>query len=219
MKRELHRGGLLAQYLARAHRCSPCVTSRDRVMPPTPIQRRPDDRRAQPVRARGRAANTLRAYESDLRHFQSWCQSRRFWLPTTPEAAALYIAQLADAGIKPSTIRRRLSSIAEVHRLAGFPSPADAELVRLAMIEIRRRHGVAPAQKAALSTADLMRLLATTSPVTAAGARDRAVLLLGFAGGFRRSELVALDLEDIHVSDRTAGLGPPKQDESGGRRS
>lgn len=146
-----------------------------------------------------KAPNTLRAYDSDLRHFQAWCRSRHaLWLPATAETVALYIASLADAGSKPSTIRRRLSAIAEVHRLARFPSPAADELVRLAMVGIRRRHGSAPTQKAALTTSDVTRLLATTSPVSAAGARDRAVLLLGFAGGFRRSELVALDLDDVH---------------------
>jgi site-specific recombinase XerD len=150
-----------------------------------------------------KAPNTLRAYDSDRRHFQSWCRSRHaLWLPATAETVALYIASLADAGSKPSTIRRRLSAIAEVHRLARFPSPAADELVRLAMGGIRRRHGSAPTQKAALTTGDVTRLLATTSPVSAAGARDRTVLLLGFAGGFRRSELVALDVEDVAESEQ-----------------
>lgn len=146
-----------------------------------------------------KAPNTLRAYDSDLRHYQRWCHRHdASWLPATPETVAGYLASLADAGIKPSTVRRRLSTIAEVHRLTRFVSPAADELVRLAMAGIRRQHGMAPAQKAALTTDELKLLVASTPPVAAAGARDRAVLLLGFAGGFRRSELVALDVEDIH---------------------
>jgi integrase len=89
-----------------------------------------------------------------------------------------------------------------VHRLARLSSPTADELVRLAMVGIRRRHGAAPNQKAAPTTGDVTRLLATTSPVSAAGARDRTVLLLGFAGGFRRSELVALDVEDVAESEQ-----------------
>jgi site-specific recombinase XerD len=147
---------------------------------------------------KSKAPNTLRAYHSDLRHYQGWCHAHHAsWLPAAPQTVAGYLAGLASTGIKPSTVRRRLSAIAEVHRLTRFPSPAADELVRLAMAGIRRQHGSAPTQKAALTTDELSLLLATTSPVTAAGSRDRAVLLLGFAGGFRRSELVALDIHDI----------------------
>jgi site-specific recombinase XerD len=147
---------------------------------------------------KSKAPNTLRAYDSDLRHYQRWCHTHHAsWLPAAPQTVAGYLADLASTGIKPSTVRRRLSAIAEVHRLTRFPSPAADELVRLAMAGIRRQHGSAPTQKAALTTDELSLLLVTTSPVTAAGSRDRAVLLLGFAGGFRRSELVALDIDDI----------------------
>jgi site-specific recombinase XerD len=146
-----------------------------------------------------KAPNTLRAYDSDLRHYQRWCHGHRAsWLPATPETVAGYLASLAHAGIKPSTIRRRLSTIAEVHRLSRVASPTADELVRLAMAGIRRQHGSAPAQKAALTTDELKLLVASTPQGTVAGARDRAVLLLGFAGGFRRSELVGIDVEDVH---------------------
>ena len=147
---------------------------------------------------KSKAPNTLRAYDSDLRHYQRWCHVHHAsWLPAAPQTVAGYLASLASTGIKPSTVRRRLSAIAEVHRLTRFPSPAADELVRLAMAGIRRQHGSAPTQKAALTTDELSLLLATTSPVTAAGSRDRGVLLLGFAGGFRRSELVALDIDEV----------------------
>ena len=145
-----------------------------------------------------KAPNTLRAYDSDLRHYQRWCQAHHAsWIPAAPQTVAGYLAGLASTGIKASTVRRRLSAIAEVHRLARVPSPAADELVRMAMTGIRRQHGSAPAQKAALTIEELRLLMATTSPLTASGSRDRAVLLLGFAGGFRRSELVALDIDDI----------------------
>lgn len=146
-----------------------------------------------------KAPATLRAYRSDLQDFDDWCTVHGTrTLPATPATVAIYIAALAEAGAKASTIQRRLSAISQAHRLAGQEiSPTADPLVRATMAGIRRSLGTSPAQKTPVVTAELRRLLATCDPHSPAGARDRALLLLGFAGGFRRSELVALDGEDL----------------------
>jgi len=102
---------------------------------------------------------------------------------------------MADT-FKPSTISRRLVSIAQAHKAAGHTSPTTDERVRLVNAGIRRVHGVAPRQVRPVVTEDLRRMVETCRE-DPAGTRDRALLLIGFAGALRRSELVALDAADI----------------------
>lgn len=149
--------------------------------------------------AASRSANTRRAYQSDLRDFTAWCNTQSLSaIPAAPDTIALYLTALAKTGAKASTIQRRVSAISQAHQLASVtPPPTASAVVRSTMAGIRRSLGMAPAQKAPLVTAELRRLLATCNPATRAGLRDRALLLLGFAGGFRRSELVALDAGDV----------------------
>lgn len=146
-----------------------------------------------------RAASTLRGYRSDLRDFEAWCGDHGVAsLPATPEAVALYITALAGAGAKASTIQRRLSALSQAHQLAGHDPPPTADpIVRTTMKGIRRTLGTAPTQKAPAVTAELRRMVATCPEATLAGRRDRALLLLGFAGAFRRSELVSLDVDAL----------------------
>ena len=141
---------------------------------------------------------TRRAYASDLRDFDSWCASqRRSPMPAEPETVALYITDLARSGRAASTIQRRLAAISQVHQLAGHVPPPTADWeVRQVIQGIRRRIGTAPSQKEAILTVTLRRLVSSCDPATRAGARDRALLLLGFAAGSRRSELVSLDVQD-----------------------
>ena len=144
-----------------------------------------------------RSANTLRAYESDLRAFCSWCQARGLsCLPATPETVSLYIADVAET-MKPSTLQRRLAAIAVAHKAAGYLSPASHEVVRSVLAGTRRRLGVAQAQKAALGVEDVRSMVAELGDDSAIDVRDRALLLVGFAGALRRSELVALDVADV----------------------
>ena len=142
--------------------------------------------------------NTQRAYESDWADFMEFCQHHgRAALPADPETVALYYTALAEAGAKPSTIKRRQASIKKAHQLAGRLSPTDDPRPKAVMAGIRRELGVRPAQKSPLMT-DLVRQLLQHIPTdTEAGLRDRALLLLGFSSGRRRSELVALDVEDL----------------------
>ena len=146
---------------------------------------------------------TRRAYASDLRDFDAWCAAQeRAPLPAEPATVALYVTHLARTGSAASTIQRRLAAISQVHQLAGHvPPPTQDWEVRQVVQGIRRRLGTAPAQKEAVLTATLRRLIASCDPETRVGARDRALLLLGFGAALRRSELVALDVEDVTVTD------------------
>jgi site-specific recombinase XerD len=153
--------------------------------------------------ASSKAEATRRAYRADWNDFATWCHEHALeQLPAVPQTVSLYLAALADAGAKAATIQRRLAAISQAHQLGGHvPSPTADWLVRQVMAGIRRRLGTAPAGKAAIATAELRRLLASCDRSSLAGQRDAALLLLGFAGGFRRSELVALDWEDLEESE------------------
>ncbi|MCJ2020158.1 tyrosine-type recombinase/integrase [Methylobacterium sp. E-065] len=139
----------------------------------------------------------MRAYTSDARVFQDWCARFGFRsLPASPEAVAAFIVSEAEDGRAASTLGRRLAAIRYAHKLAKAADPTDDEGVRSAIKGARRKVGVAPTQKAA-ATADVLAALLMRTPDNLAGKRDRALLALGFAGAFRRSELVALDVEDL----------------------
>jgi len=118
-------------------------------------------------------------------------------LPAGLETVALYLAALA-ATHRPATMTRRLTAITKAHQIAGHPSPATMQqpAVSETLKGIRRTLGTAQQIKAPLLTADVRRMVEAL-PENLAGRRDRALLLLGFAGGFRRSELAALDVEDV----------------------
>ena len=143
-----------------------------------------------------KAPATQRAYRSDAAIFAAWCRARGLApLPATPDTVAAFLADQAATGARPSTLGRRLAAIRYVHRAGGHDSPTSDERVRAVLAGIRRTVGAAPARKKA-ATSDLV--IAMAAPNASLRAlRDRAVLLLGFAGAFRRSELVALNVEDI----------------------
>ena len=144
-----------------------------------------------------KADSTVRAYTSDAKVFQAWCSRYGFRsLPATSETVAGFLVHEAEAGRSASTIGRRLAAISYGHKLAKAPDPTDDEDVRATMKGIRRRIGTAPNQKAA-ATVDVLQMLLARTPDTLTGKRDRALLAIGFAGAFRRSELVALDVADL----------------------
>ncbi|HEX5166407.1 MAG TPA: tyrosine-type recombinase/integrase [Thermomicrobiales bacterium] len=141
--------------------------------------------------------NTTRAYAADWRDWEGWCGRRGFRsIPASPEAIALYLRGLDNAGRRYSTIRRRLAAINQRHRAAKLASPTSDALVHDVMDDIREMQDLAQIGKTPLLTHDLRRMLAVL-PASVSGIRDRALLLVGFAGGLRRSELVALDIDDI----------------------
>jgi integrase len=122
-------------------------------------------------------------------------------LPASAETVALYLTSLA-ATHKPATMTRRLTAITKAHQIAGHASPATMQqpAVSETLKGIRRTLGTAQKVKAPLLTADIRRMV-NALPDSLAGCRDRALLLLGFAGGFRRSELAALDVEDVQATE------------------
>lgn len=116
-------------------------------------------------------------------------------MPAAPATVALYLTDLAQVA-KTSTVERRLAAITFAHRTAGQPTPTDHPTVKAVWAGIRRVHGTAGDQAAPI-TIPLLRRMITTLPSGPGGARDAALLLVGFAGAFRRSELVALDVGDV----------------------
>jgi site-specific recombinase XerD len=144
-----------------------------------------------------KAPGTRRAYKSDFAIFQAWCADRSASaLPAEPATVAAFLGWEASRQTRPSTIGRRVAAIRYAHKLAGHEVPTDDERVRATMRGIRRTVGTAPIKKAP-ATADRIRAMAPVASTRLADVRDRALLLLGFAGAFRRSELVGLDIEDI----------------------
>ncbi len=164
-----------------------------------------------------KADATVRAYKSDWREFQGWCARAGFpSAPANSEAVAAFLVSEAEAGRSASTIGRRCAAIRYAHKLAKQADPTDDEEVRAAMKGIRRRIGVAPKRKAA-ATAEIVAAMLMRIPETMTGKRDRALLALGFAGAFRRSELVALDVADLteHADGLRVLLRRSKTDQEG----
>ena len=140
------------------------------------------------------AENTVRGYRDDLKHFLAWGGA----IPASPECIATYIAQHATV-LAGSTLSRRLVAIAHAHTAKGFASPTKAELVRATLQGVRRSCGQAIRQVAPLQKSQVVRMVRGLTGLR--GLRDTALLLLGFAGALRRSEIVALDVSDIRFSD------------------
>lgn len=138
-----------------------------------------------------RSENTRRAYEVDLRDFTAWGGH----IPSSGEEVAGYLAQRAQT-LKVPTLRRRVAGLAALHRDRGLEDPTKATLVRRVMQGIERKHGAPPTQAAPLLIGDLARIVASLAH-SPGELRDRAILLVGFFAALRRSEIVALDIEDI----------------------
>ena len=150
-----------------------------------------------------KADSTRRAYESDWAIFVAWCDSRSIEpVPAAPAAVALFLASEADAGIRPSTIGRRLAAIGYIHRTKGFDPPqsvAGSQAIRDVLAGIRRTHGARKSRKRAVGADMLTEMLAAIEGNEPRAVRDRALLALGMAGAFRRSELVAVQLDQIFM--------------------
>ncbi|MBK9945537.1 MAG: tyrosine-type recombinase/integrase [Kouleothrix sp.] len=150
------------------------------------------------------APNTRRAYRADWTAFTAWCEQQGCaHLPAQPATVANYLAACADGDadhppLAVATLERRLVAIARAHELAGHPSPSKDEWVRTVLKGIRRKRRAAQRRVAPIGVTVLRQALAAL-PETLLGMRDRALLLIGFCGALRRSELVGLDVSDLQV--------------------
>ena len=160
-----------------------------------------------------KAPSTRKAYQSDFRIYDSWCTDHDLIsLPSTPETIALYIAACVVARLTPATIARRLASISKAHQAAGFEnSPASTKhfVVGEVLNGTRRTLGVAQKCKDPLLLNDIRRLV-DSCPRNLLGLRDRALILTGFAGAFRRSELCAIAVCDLSFSDSGLVINVPR---------
>ena len=137
------------------------------------------------------ADRTRRAYQTDLAHFADWGGR----LPAEPAVVASYLAAHA-ATLSVATLVRRVATISKAHEARGLPNPCRSEIVRATMRGVKRTRGVAQREAKPLLREDLFRVLDAMGEGVK-DARDRALLLIGFAGGFRRSEIVALNCDDV----------------------
>jgi site-specific recombinase XerD len=152
--------------------------------------------------AKGKAQNTVKAYARDWLDFASWCSRCGLRaLPATPSTIALYISDLAEF-VRLSTIARRLAAISEGHAVEHYASPCSLRhtAVAQALAHVKHSQGTLSGSKAALMVDDLRRMILAL-PKNKLGARDAALLLIGFATGLRGMELATLNVEDIEESD------------------
>lgn len=155
------------------------------------------------------SANTRRAYAADWKHFSAWCRRQGVEMfPPDPQVVGLYITACASGKAtenkKPnsvSTIERRLSSLTWSYAQRGQPLDRKDRHIATVMAGIRNKHAKPPVQKEAILPENLIAMLETLDRGTLRGLRDRAMLLLGFAGGLRRSEIVGLDVGRDQTED------------------
>ena len=178
---------------------------------------KPSDPR-QGTRRTDAAANTNKAYAADWAHFSRWCRRRGAApLPPSAELIGHYLTELAappgsGRALSVATIDRRVSGLAAQYADRGFALDRTDPHIAGPLAEIRRHHTRAPARKTAITRDDIEAMVATL-PHDLRGLRDRAILLLGFAGGLRRSEIVSLDAKRhpetngwVEISDANARL-------------
>jgi integrase len=158
--------------------------------------------RAKDFGRNAKASETRRGYKNDLKSFEAFCKQHGVtMLPATPQTVANYLAHLS-ATKRMATIRRHMVSIAQAHKLARHPNPVADPYVREIAQGIARTLGTAPKRKDALAGQSLRDALAMIDAETLKGKRDRAIILLGFACAARRSELAALNVEDLRFEKR-----------------
>lgn len=151
----------------------------------------------------GIAKSTRRTYAASWATWTTWCVARGVApLPASPELLAVWLTERAAQGAAPASLERHLAAIVVAHRAAELASPRAHPAVRAVLRGIRRTHGTKPRQVRALRVEDLLAALPRGEGPRAV--RDRALLLVGFAGALRRSELVALDVADLEA--RPEGL-------------
>ena len=147
------------------------------------------------------AKNTHKAFRNDMDHFIAWGGS----IPCSPEVLTQYLSYHASI-LSVATLKRRIATIGKAHRLSGYtPSPTQSEAVKMTLKGIQRHHGLAQKQAAPLTRDDLISIT-SQMPNTMKGLRDKTLLLIGFAGALRRSEIVGINIENITMNQQGAIL-------------
>jgi site-specific recombinase XerD len=147
-----------------------------------------------------KSKNTQKSYSADWNHFTVWCSlHQRSPLPANAGTICLYLSELAE-NRKYSTLKRRLASINQAHRFKHLPPPSKFFEVQSLMEGIKREIGSQQKPKTALMLQILPELIGKIDTTSLIGIRDKAILLLGFAIASRRSELVAINIEDLEVN-------------------
>lgn len=177
----------------------PDSTALDR---PSTLTQEEAERLADTLKA-GRSENTKATYAFLWKQWEAWCSTNGHQaLPAVPEVLALYLSDMVAGGKSINTARTALTAIAVAHKLAEAGRPDKHDRVRETMAALRRRYPEAKVKpKKAVTVELLTRMLVDLDPRTKRGARDRAILLLGFSGAFRRSELAGLNVEDLFWVD------------------
>lgn len=194
-----------------------------RIIPfPPAVRHSASDRAAERYAGAARSVSTSAAYDSDWRDFSAWCLvDGRTSLPATADTVRLYIAALAVNGRKVSTIARPMASVSFFHRRQGMSSPCSMTdpALRETWQGIRRTLGVRPNGKKAI-TLKLLRKVVLRAGNSLRATRDRALFLVGFAGGLRCSELAGLRIEDLlpHPGGITLLLSASKTDQAAAGR-
>jgi site-specific recombinase XerD len=157
------------------------------------------------------AANTQRAYAGDWKRFTMWCREHgRDALPADVLTVAAFVTALAEAGKKVATIQRHCASLSKAHQLAGLSTPTDDRQLKTLLEGISREKGVRQKQAPAFTLAYFKRVLQSIDTERLDGVRDRALLLLGLAGAFRRDELASLDLAHLRFDEDGLVVELPK---------
>ena len=148
-----------------------------------------------------KANNTIRAYKSDFHDFGLFCVKNGFKsLPSNPKTVSLYLTYLASKNMKISTIKRRLVSIAVVHKMKGHYLDNKHPSIIENLLGIKRRKGIKQKGKKPLLINNLKEIINVIDQDNSSEIkiyRDRSIILLGFGGGFRRNELVSLNFDDL----------------------
>ncbi|MBO3273381.1 site-specific integrase [Hymenobacter defluvii] len=152
-------------------------------------------------RAEHGADNTKEAYSGNWKRFLHWCQECDLVpLPAATQTVAGFLIHLAR-NKKVSTIKQHLAAISKAHNLAGHPAPGEDKKIKKLIEGISKEKGVRVKQAPAFSLDHLKRAIYAIDLNQPAGVRDRALLLLGFVGAFRRQELTSLNVEDLQVEE------------------
>jgi site-specific recombinase XerD len=148
-----------------------------------------------------KALNTVRAYKSDFEDFGLFCVKNGFNnLPSEPKVVSLYLTHLSSTEAKISTIKRRLVSIGVIHKIKGYYLDTKHPIIIENLMGIRRRKGTIQKGKKPILINDLKKLIDVINAENEPDIkklRNKALLIIGFSGGFRRKEIVSLDIEDI----------------------